>query len=182
MSCQLHFDLDVTDEDLLSLLMRREMSRHPALAEAVEEMDVDAGIGGAAQAAPVAEDDQPEVDLEATSDAPVAPEPPPPPPPPPPPAPKAPTEAAKASPRAARAKAAAGTNGQKPLAAPVLIPKEADLRALLSKVSTVHPAKIAGAVALVEEHGGFRRLNDCPTETWPAIWAAAEVVVAAAEL
>jgi hypothetical protein len=37
-------------------------------------------------------------------------------------------------------------------------------------------------MALLEEHGGFKRLNECPKETWPKIWEVAEALVAAASV
>lgn len=168
------FDLDLNQEDMLSLLMRQRMGAHPALAASVAEMDVATGVGGAAQGAPIPPADPP----------PATPPPPPPPPPPPEPQPEPVAEKpAVASPRAHRAKAAANdTNGKTPPAPPIVIPAEADMRALLSKVNAVHPAKIVGVMALLEEHGGHKRLNECPKETWPKIWEVAEAIVAAASV
>jgi hypothetical protein len=138
------------------------MAAHPPLAAVVEVMDVATGVGQVPDpaAAAVAE--------------------------------------VKPSPRSHRAKAA-DTNGAKPpvslatpapaaltepvsLAPAVNIPPEKELRTLLSKVNAIHPAKIAGVVALLKEHGGADRLNDCPPDTWPAIWNAAEAFVTAASV
>jgi hypothetical protein len=170
------FDLQLNEEDVLSLLMRQQMGAHPALAAAVNEMDLQTGVGGAAQQAP-------------TEPPPKTPSPPPPPEPQPEPQPQPEPVAeartpAPASPRSHRAKAAApeSTNGKTPPAPPIVIPAEADMRALLSKVNAVHPAKIVGVMALLEEHGGFKRLNECPKETWPKIWEVAEAIVAAASV
>jgi hypothetical protein len=156
--------------------MRDRMREHPALATAVADMDVATGVGGAAQGAPIPPADPPPA-------PPPTPSPAPPPPPEPQPEPVA-EKPAVASPRAHRAKAAApeSTNGKTPPAPPIAIPTEADMRALLSKVNAVHPAKIVGVMALLEEHGGFKRLNECPKETWPKIWEVAEALVAAASV
>jgi len=156
------FEFELMPEDFVSLLMRREMNRQPVLAGAVAAMDVATGVNDGAP----------------------APEPSPPPPDPAPapaPEPVAGRPAPPASPRAARAKAADG-NGKTPPAPAIEIPQEADLRALLSRLNAVHPAKINGVVALLKEHGGRSRLNECPPETWPAIWAAAEAIVTAASV
>jgi hypothetical protein len=162
----LNFEMELTREDILSLLMRKEMAAHPPLAAAVEAMDVATGVGQVP---------------EPTAAAAVA--------------------EVKTSPRSHRANAnkAADTNGAKPpvslatpapaaladpvtLAPSVKIPAEKELRSLLSQVNAIHPAKIAGVVALLKEHGGADRLNDCPTDTWPAIWNAAEAFVTAASV
>jgi len=146
------FDLALSAADIASLLMREQMAVHPALAAAVAVMDRATGIDPVEAVTAVNEQPAPTAEAE------------------PPPA---------ASSRAARAKTAA------PAPAPAEMAKaqalqalpEPEMRALLTRVSSTHPAKVAQVVAILQEHGGHKRLAECPPETWPAIAAAAEEAI-----
>jgi hypothetical protein len=50
---------------------------------------------------------------------------------------------------------------------------EPAMRSLLSKVGAVHPLKVKAITDLLETHGGKRRLSECDPATWPAIATAA---------
>ena len=171
---RLALELELTEEDVLALLMRRKMGDHPELAASLRRMDIDTGVGSADDPPPIA----PTPDPVAPTPEPVAPTPEPVASTPDPVVAKPAKPATSRAARAAAAPAAAPeTNGRKE-PAPLLPPAEADLRALLSRYNAVHPAKIGGVVALLKEHGGFSRLVECPLNTWGAIQAAAEAFIA----
>jgi hypothetical protein len=150
------FDLALSTADIASLLMREQMAVHPALAAAVAVMDRATGIDPVEAVTAVNEQPAPTAAAE------------------PPPA---------ASSRAARARAPAASNGATttaPAPPPAETAKalpEPEMRALLTRVSSTHPAKVAQVVAILQEHGGHKRLAECPPETWPAIAAAAEEAI-----
>lgn len=52
------------------------------------------------------------------------------------------------------------------------------MRALLARFQAAHPLGVAAVLNLLQEHGGHKRLADCPVETWPVIAAAVEQYLA----
>lgn len=200
---RLSLELELTEEDVLALLMRRHMEDQPELSAALRRMDFATGVGTDDPSSPPVARGSPEPDP-APAPAPLAkiqpplaeipasdprdpdtgkPEPQAEPAPSPEPVAEAKAEPAKpAKPASSRTQRAAATNGSKPVeAAPQPPPAEADLRATLSRYNALHPAKIGGVVALLKEHGGHSRLIECPLNTWGAIQRAAEAFIAAAQ-
>jgi hypothetical protein len=168
----IHFDLDVPDEVLVAWLLRYQMSLHPPLKQAMAEADFDRGLLDPADPLRVGGEQTPAPPPSAL---------------PPAASPSVPEEGEGGKPVAAAEDPAPSTkplvrtkgrkvNGdgqeqpRQPLAEPMM-------RALLSSVSDVHPQRVAGVIAILAEHGGSKRLMDCPSTTWPAIEDAANAAL-----
>ena len=86
------------------------------------------------------------------------------------------------SPRRAKSNGAEAPVNSTPLApSPPPPPEPLDepaMRSLLSKVGAVHPLKVKAITDLLEAHGGKRRLSECDPATWPAIAEEAQKVLA----
>jgi hypothetical protein len=54
-----------------------------------------------------------------------------------------------------------------------------DIRSLLKRMSAAVPGRDGTVIKMIEEVGGATRVAECPTETWPAIIAAARAAIAA---
>jgi len=59
------------------------------------------------------------------------------------------------------------------LAAPEPLDEPA-MRKILDRYGERHPRRLAAVLDLLQQHGGARRLKECPVETWPAIAAVAQ--------
>lgn len=163
------FDLELTEGDTVFAKVREAMGAHPPLAALLAEHDADTGIGTAppagARAPPEAVVAVTEIPQEAGEQQPIGADP-------------EPQPAATRSPRAARARAATPEPAASPQPAEPETLTEPVMRDLLNELSARHPARHAQVVAILKAIGGSRRLVECPTETWPAIKAAAEEALA----
>jgi hypothetical protein len=160
------FDLEVSDEALAALLLRHHMNLHPPLQRAMNEADFDRGlvdpadplrVEGEQSLAPPPSAHPPAASPSITDEGTQG-------------KPKVTQTKAPKAPARDKANGAGDGAGRQPLAEPAM-------RALLSSVSDVHPQRVAGVIAILTEHGGNKRLMDCPQATWVAIEDAAQAAL-----